>query len=55
MAGDQDRAEVVVERLGKLTDGRYVQVVGRLVEQEQLGRGLREEQGREDGPEPLAA
>jgi hypothetical protein len=55
VAGDQDRPAVAFQRLGQLADRRQVQVVGRLVEQQQLGRGLRQEQGREDGPEPLAA
>ena len=55
MAGHQDRAAVALERRGQLPDRRHVQVVGRLVEQQQLGRGLGEQQGREDGTEPLAA
>jgi hypothetical protein len=55
VARHQDRAAVALERLGKLADRRHVQVVGRLVEQEQLRRGLGEQEGGKDRTEPLAA
>ena len=40
VTGDQDRAAVALQGLGELADRGQVQVVGRLVEQQQLGRGL---------------
>ena len=55
MARHDQRALVRRQRLGQLTDARHVEVVGRLVEQEQLGRGLCQQQRGERGPEAFAA
>jgi hypothetical protein len=54
VAHHDHRAPVAPQRLGELTGRGHVQVVGRLVEDQELGRRLREQQGGEHGTESLA-
>jgi hypothetical protein len=55
VARHEQRPLIAGQRLGQLPRRRHVQVVRRLVEQQQLRRGLGEQQRREHRAEPLAA
>ena len=55
VADHDQRAPVAGQRLRQLPDRGHVQVVGRLVEQQQLRRRVGEQQRGEHGAEPLAA